>query len=273
MKRKMFFCAAFAIAATALAGCYPMPPYASPPPAPVVNAMPTWPIPSDTPAAPPAIASLPPASSTAPPANRIADPVTTAATCGAWHQQTNYGDRWSAVATWWEYSCSASTSQYHNICPGPICNAWCPDCWTEFQARIDYFSWDGTHAVFYGQSYSDSVQTDQDAADGVAPTVLSSHWWDGPTTQWYDMRPRITSFTPTAGPIGTNVLIVGANFSNATEVWFSPTAGYPRSALFTVDSNSQIHATVPTDATTAQIGVFTPDGITWSAASFTVQPT
>jgi hypothetical protein len=129
------------------------------------------------------IPSLPAASAATPPADRIADPVTSTATCGDWHQQTKYGDRWQTSSTWWEYQCTATDSQYHNTCPGPMCDAFCPTCWTETHTRIDYFYWDGAKAVFYGQSYSAVIQYD----GGWLEDALTSHWWDGPSTQWYDV--------------------------------------------------------------------------------------
>jgi hypothetical protein len=144
-------------------------------------AAPTWPIPADAPAGPPPIPALPPAADAPPPADQIANPVTPAAVCGGWYVQSNYGDRWPAGSTWWEYRCSYVDAQYHNSCPGPACNAWCPDCYWEIQEWSDYFFWDGSNAVFYGLAYSDSIIGDGDWSS------FSAYWWDGPTAQWYDI--------------------------------------------------------------------------------------
>ncbi|MDW8217865.1 MAG: FG-GAP-like repeat-containing protein, partial [Acidobacteriota bacterium] len=67
----------------------------------------------------------------------------------------------------------------------------------------------------------------------------------------------ITSFTPTSGSVGTVVTITGTNFANVTRVTFNGV-----SATFTVNSPTQITATVPTGATTGPIAVTTPDGTT-----------
>jgi hypothetical protein len=118
----------------------------------IVDAPPTWPIPAGTPAAPPPIPALPAAGDVTPPADQIADPVTTGASCGAWSQQSNYGNRWPASSVWWEYQCTLSDYQYHDTCGGGACDAWCPDCWWEESDWTDYFYWNGSDAVFYGES-------------------------------------------------------------------------------------------------------------------------
>ena len=78
--------------------------------------------------------------------------------------------------------------------------------------------------------------------------------------------PAINSFTPTSGPVGTSVDIMGANFAGATSVKFNGTPD----PSFVVNSPSDITAHVPTGATTGSISVTTPGGITSSAGAFTV---
>jgi hypothetical protein len=77
--------------------------------------------------------------------------------------------------------------------------------------------------------------------------------------------PTITGFSPTNGPVGTGVSISGTKFSGATAVKFNGV-----SATFTVNSSTNISATVPTSATTGTIAVTTPGGTATSAASFAV---
>jgi hypothetical protein len=77
--------------------------------------------------------------------------------------------------------------------------------------------------------------------------------------------PGVTSFAPTSGTAGTSVTVTGSNFTGATTVAFNGTA-----ATFSVDSASQITATVPAGATSGPISVTTGGGTGPSASSFTV---
>ena len=77
--------------------------------------------------------------------------------------------------------------------------------------------------------------------------------------------PGIVSFSPASSAAGTAVVVTGTNFTGATVVSFNGTA-----ANFTVNSATQITATVPANATTGPIIVTTADGPVVSAASFTV---
>ncbi len=153
----------------------------------IVDAAPTWPIPPDVAAGPPPIPDLPAAIDAPPPTDQIADPVTPAAVCGGWYQQSNYGDRWPAGSTWWEYRCTYEDTYYYTTCTGGgACNAFCPECYWETQEWSDYFVWDGSNAVFYGEAYSHSIVSEGD----LFPPYSSAAWWDGPTAHWYQIAPN-----------------------------------------------------------------------------------
>jgi hypothetical protein len=77
--------------------------------------------------------------------------------------------------------------------------------------------------------------------------------------------PSISSFTPTSGASGTSVTLSGGGFTGATSVAFNGTA-----ATFTVDSDAQITATVPSGATSGPISVTAPGGSATSTSAFTV---
>jgi hypothetical protein len=81
----------------------------------------------------------------------------------------------------------------------------------------------------------------------------------------FTVAPRITSFTPVSGAVGTGVVIYGANLTGATAVKFNGIA-----AAFTVYSSVKITATVPAGATSGTISVTTPAGTGTSATSFSV---
>ena len=78
--------------------------------------------------------------------------------------------------------------------------------------------------------------------------------------------PTILGFLPASGMVGTCVTITGTGFTDASEVAFDGTAA----TSFTVDSDTQITATVPAGATTGEISVTTPGGTAMSATDFTV---
>ena len=101
------------------------------------------------------------------------------------------------------------------------------------------------------------------AVDGYQPTGLSGaagsialHWVMNAAS------PAISTISPAQGSVGTQVKINGANFNGATSVNFNGTA-----ASFTVNSPTQIIATVPSGATTGPIGV-TASGITVTTSGF-----
>jgi hypothetical protein len=79
--------------------------------------------------------------------------------------------------------------------------------------------------------------------------------------------PMISSFSPTSGPVGTSVTITGTGFTGATAVAF----GGVNTSSYSVNSDTQITASVPSGATTGPITVTAPGGQASSApAPFTV---
>lgn len=81
----------------------------------------------------------------------------------------------------------------------------------------------------------------------------------------FRVTPTISSFAPPSGPVGQAVTINGTGLTQATKVTFNGTT-----ASFTVNSDIEITATVPTGATTGKIAVTTAGGSAASATSFTV---
>lgn len=81
----------------------------------------------------------------------------------------------------------------------------------------------------------------------------------------FTIKPVITGFNPSSGPVGTQVTISGSGFTGVTGVTFKGTA-----ATFVFVNDFTITATVPSGATTGKINVTTADGTAHSATSFTV---
>jgi IPT/TIG domain len=79
--------------------------------------------------------------------------------------------------------------------------------------------------------------------------------------------PVISSFTPTSGPVGTQVIIniVGTGLLGATQVKF----GSVKATSFTVNSATSITASVLSGSVTGKVSVTTPGGTAMSQAAFT----
>jgi uncharacterized repeat protein (TIGR01451 family) len=79
--------------------------------------------------------------------------------------------------------------------------------------------------------------------------------------------PRLASFTPTNGVVGSSVVVTGANFFAIAEVLFNTAA-----STFTVTASNRLTAVVPTNATTGPLTISTPGGVVISTNNFRVMP-
>jgi len=89
--------------------------------------------------------------------------------------------------------------------------------------------------------------------------------WDGGST--VIPTPTIVSFSPTSGRVGGTVTVTGTNLTGVTAVKFNGIA-----ASFTVNSETEITATVPAAARSGKIAVTTPGGTALSPTGFKVEP-
>ena len=76
----------------------------------------------------------------------------------------------------------------------------------------------------------------------------------------------IESLSPRRGPFGTSVVLSGTNLEGVTGVTFDGRVAHD----FSVDSPTQITATLPHGATSGPVSVATADGSTSGAGKFTV---
>lgn len=82
----------------------------------------------------------------------------------------------------------------------------------------------------------------------------------------YDV-PNVVEVTPAQGPVGSGVVISGGNFKSINTVSFGGA-----NAVFHVDSDTRITATVPADAISYSVTVWNPAGVGHSLAPFLVVP-
>ncbi|MEO7299473.1 MAG: IPT/TIG domain-containing protein [Verrucomicrobiota bacterium] len=102
----------------------------------------------------------------------------------------------------------------------------------------------------------------------TGPISLTRSNVTGTTSSNFFVAPTITSFSPTSGRAGTNVIIIGKNLTGTTGVKFNGA-----SASYIVDSNTQITATVPLGASTGFLNVIAPGGQFITTSNFVVLPT
>jgi uncharacterized repeat protein (TIGR03803 family) len=125
-------------------------------------------------------------------------------------------------------------------------------------------SFNGAAAAFTASATEITATVPAGATTGqikvTTPTgVLTSN-------QNFRVRPQIFSFSPTSGPPGSKVTITGESFTQAGAV----TLAYKYPMTYTIDSDTQITATIPAGATTGEISVRSPGGVAHTTAKFTV---
>jgi large repetitive protein len=123
----------------------------------------------------------------------------------------------------------------------------------------------GVPAAFFNVS-NFSMQAVVPAGFVTGPVSITTPAGTTNSPGLYYAMPTISSFSPVHGLTGTNVIILGTSFSNASAVAFG---GVP-STSFTVLSNSGVRATVPTNALSGLISVTAPAGTAFSASPFTL---
>jgi hypothetical protein len=101
---------------------------------------------------------------------------------------------------------------------------------------------------------------------GQITATASTGSWTSSNLFFYP--PKVTSFSPSNGRAGTNVVIRGTNFLGVTAVSF----GGLNSLVFTTNSNTQITALVPDNVTSGSLRVFTPAGSFVTTSNFFATP-
>jgi hypothetical protein len=86
------------------------------------------------------------------------------------------------------------------------------------------------------------------------------------STQKFRVTPQLLSFNPPNGTVGTQVTITGVGLTQTLGVGFGDNVP----AEFTVNSDTEVTATVPVGAQTGSIGVVTKGGTAISSTTFTV---
>ena len=126
-------------------------------------------------------------------------------------------------------------------------------------------SFNGTAATFtiVSNTYLTAI-VPAGATTGTVQVTTSSATLS--SNQAFRVTPQLKSFNPTSGPVGTPVTITGVSLTQTKKVTF----GGVKATSFTVNSDTQVTANVPTGAKTGKIAITTPGGSATSSGVFTV---
>jgi hypothetical protein len=197
---------------------------------------------------------------------QITATVATGATSGKWSVATPSDKRWSQT----EFTVTASTLSISGFAPasGPIGTV----------VTITGVGFSGTTNVYLdGRKMPFTVNSDTQITATVAAGAKSGKWsversdkrvWSSKEFTVTSGSPDITGFSPMSGPVGTIVTIRGAGFTGSTAVYLDGEA-----MPFTVNSDTQITATVASGAETGLWSVQTPSKRVWSDQRFKVTST
>ena len=106
----------------------------------------------------------------------------------------------------------------------------------------------------------------------TGPISITSPSGTGTSSATFYAPPRLTAFSIASGVAGTVFTLTGTNFTAATSLTFASTNATRIAAPFTLNSASQLTATVPTNAATGPLVLTTPGGVIYSASAFAVLP-
>jgi uncharacterized repeat protein (TIGR01451 family) len=136
--------------------------------------------------------------------------------------------------------------------------------------NITAVKFNGVSASFGPLTYDTTFQATVPAGAQTGPiSIEKTGYTTFVSSSNFYVAPTITSFSPTSGRAGTNVVIKGTSFTNSSSVKF----GSLNAASFNVDSNSQITAVAPANVLSGNITVTAPGGQWISSGTFAVLPT
>jgi uncharacterized repeat protein (TIGR03803 family) len=130
-----------------------------------------------------------------------------------------------------------------------------------------------SNVVIGGKTASFKVVSDTEVTATVPPDaktgekiIITTLGGTATSSKTFAVVPNVISFSPTKGPVGTEVKIAGTTFTGTSKVTFG---GAPATSYEVID-DSHVDAIVPTGAKTGKITVTTPGGTGTSTTNFTV---
>lgn len=131
-------------------------------------------------------------------------------------------------------------------------------------------SFNGTAATGFTVDSDTQISVSVPSGATTGPIAVTAPGGTAVSSGNYTVQPNpvVYSLTPASGPVGTQVVIAGDNFTGALFVSFNQT--FVSAQNFTVNSPTQITVTVPAGATTGPVGVNTGGTTAFSPTPFTV---
>ncbi|MEW6159837.1 MAG: IPT/TIG domain-containing protein [Verrucomicrobiota bacterium] len=125
----------------------------------------------------------------------------------------------------------------------------------------------GTNATTFTVTADTQIVAVVPESATTGPISVTTRFGTGSSANNFIAAPRIVSISPIQGVLGASIVIKGTNFLESTMVRIGDGA-----AEYTIDSNFQITAKVPAEATTGNISVVNAAGIVGSTNEFHVLP-
>jgi hypothetical protein len=129
-------------------------------------------------------------------------------------------------------------------------------------------SFNGVNSPNFTVLSSTSIRTTVPPGASSGPVSVTTPSGTATSTLNFTVLNGISSFTPTTGPVGTEVEIIGAGLGGTTGVKFGNATTTPISV-----TNSSVKAVVPSNATTGLITLTGPSVTLTSSLIFKVSPT
>jgi uncharacterized repeat protein (TIGR01451 family) len=114
---------------------------------------------------------------------------------------------------------------------------------------------------------STQIRATVPAAAATGPITVTTAVGTSTNQLVFYIPPRLTTFAPTNGIVGDDIVLRGTNFTAAASVLFN-NAG----AAFTINASNMITAVIPTNASTGPLTVITPGGVIITTNVFRVLP-
>jgi len=200
------------------------------------------------------------------------------------HQAGAFVDIWGSNPAQWRNDVdmhadgilTGNDTEFSQYCGSPVVTSFSPlSGLPTSTVTITGSQFTGATAVQFGDVSAEfTINSDSQITATVPPTapalakiVVSSPAGSTRSGSSFKVPPTISDFTNSGSP-GDMITLTGTTFADATSVTFGAVP-----ATFTVDSNSQITATVPQTApASAKIAVTTPGGKAWTSTAFKVPP-